>query len=111
MQVKFGEFNAVQNEDIQQINPDEIAGYLIKRSPTSHFKFNAYAVNSDGDSLFCAASDLDFEKATSLVDAVNKEYFPVVPSPTEVIFVEIGGESKVYNITSTLRSNVRSATK
>ena len=101
----------MQNEDIQQINPDEIAGYLIKRSPTSHFKFNAYAVNSDGDYLFCAASDLDFEKATSLVDAVNKEYFPVVPSPTEVIFVEIGGESKVYNITSTLRSNVRSATK
>ena len=26
MQVKFGEFNAVQNEDIQQIRPDEIAG-------------------------------------------------------------------------------------
>ncbi len=39
----------MQNEDIQQINPDEIEGYLIKRSPTSHFKFNAYAVNSDGD--------------------------------------------------------------
>ena len=73
----------MQNEDIQQINPDEIAGYLIKRSPTLHFKFNAYAVNSDRDYLFCAASDLDFEKATSLVDAVNKEYFPVVPSPTE----------------------------
>ena len=52
MQVKFGEFNAVQNEDIQQINPDEIAGYILLRSPT------------------------------------------------EVAFVEVGGESKVYNITA-----------
>ena len=101
----------MQNEDIQQIHPDEIAGYVIQRSLASHFKFSVFAVNSDGDYLFCAASDLDFEKATSLVDAVNKEYFPVVPSPTEVAFVEVGGESKVYNITSTLRSNVRSATK
>ena len=101
----------MNNEDIQQINPDEIAGYVIQRSLASHFKFSVFAVNSDGDYLFCAESDLDFEKATSLVDAVNKEYFPVVPSPTEVAFVEVGGESKVYNITSTLRSNVRSATK
>ena len=99
MQVKFGEFNAVQNEDIQQIRPDEIAGYVIQRSPASHFKFSVFAVNSDGDYLFCAASDLDFEKATSLVDAVNKEYFPVVPSPTEATFIEVGGIYKVYNIT------------
>ena len=90
----------MQNEDIQQIHPDEIAGYIVQRSPASHFKFNAYAVNSNGDYLFCAASDLEFEKATALVDAVNKEYFPVVPTPTEVAFVEIGGESKVYNITT-----------
>ena len=84
----------MQNEETIQINPIEIAGYIIQRSPASHFKFSVFAVNSDGDYLFCAASDLDFEKATSLVDAVNKEYFPVVA------FVEIGGESKVYNITT-----------
>ena len=97
MQVKFGEFNAMQNEDIQQINPDEIAGYIIQRSPTSHFKFNAYAVNSDGDYLFCAASDLDFEKATSLVDAVNKEYFPVVPSPTELVTIQLENEQRIFS--------------
>ena len=100
MQVKFGEFKAMQNEDIQQINPDEIAGYVIHRSPASHFKFNVFAVDSDGDYIFCAASDLSLEEAQQKVDAVNKEYFPVVPSPTEVAFVEIGGESKVYNITT-----------
>ena len=98
MQVKFGEFNAVQNEDIQQIHPDEIAGYLIKRSPTSHFKFNAYAVNSDGDYLFCAASDLDFEKATSLVDAVNKEYFPVVPTETELVEIQLAEEKRIFKV-------------
>ena len=111
MQVKFGEFNAVQNEDIQQINPDEIAGYILLRSPTDKFKFNVYATDRDNELLFCAASDLDFEKASAWVEAINKEFYPVVESPTEVAFVEVGGESKVYNITSTLRSNVRSATK
>ena len=98
MQVKFGEFNAMQNEDIQQINPDEIAGYVIQRSPTSHFKFNAYAVNSDGDYLFCAASDLDFEKATSLVDAVNKEYFPVLPTETELIEIQLAEEKRIFKV-------------
>ena len=100
MQVKFGEFNAVQNEETIQINPDEIAGYILLRSPTDKFKFNCYAVDKEGDLLFCAASDLDFEKASACIEAINKEFYPVVPSPTEVVFVEIGGESKVYNITA-----------
>ena len=99
MQVKFGEFDAVQNEDIQQINPDEIAGYLIKRSPTNKALFNVFAVDDNYEPLFCVECDLSLEEAQQKVDAVNKEYFPVVPSPTEVAFVEIGGESKVYNIT------------
>ena len=101
MQVKFGEFNAVQNEDIQQIHPDEIAGYILFRSPTDKFKFNCYAVDKEGELLFCAASDLDFEKASTWIEALNKEFYPVVPSPTETAFIEIGGESKVYNITTT----------
>ena len=87
----------MKNEDIQQIHPDEIAGYIIQRSPASHFKFSVFAVNSDGDYLFCAASDLDFEKATSLVDAVNKEYFPVVPSPTELVTIQLENEQRIFS--------------
>lgn len=83
-----------------QIPPEQIAGYVFKRSPASHFKFNCYAVDSDGDLLFCLASDLDFEKASSWVDALNREYYPEVQSPTEVAFVQVGGIEKVYNITS-----------
>ena len=97
--------------DTIELDPSLIAGYILLRSPTDKFKFNCYAVDRDNDLLFCAASDLDFEKASAWVEAINKEFYPVVPSPTEVAFVEVGGESKVYNITSTLRSNVRSATK
>ena len=97
MQEKFGEFNAMQNEDIQQINPDEIAGYILSRSPTDKFKFNCYAVNSDGDYLFCEASDLDFEKAAALIDAVNKEYYPVVPSPTELVTIQLENEQRIFS--------------
>ena len=87
----------MQNEDIQQINPDEIAGYIIQRSPASHFKFSVFAVNSDGNYLFCAASDLELEKATALVDAVNKEYFPVVPSPTELVTIQLENEQRIFS--------------
>ena len=87
----------MQNEDIQQIHPDEIAGYIIQRSPASHFKFSVFAVDSDGDYLFCAASDLEFEKATALVDAVNKEYFPVVPSPTELVTIQLENEQRIFS--------------
>ena len=87
----------MQNEDIQQIHPDEITGYIIQRSPASHFKFSVFAVDSDGDYLFCAASDLDFEKATAIVDAVNKEYFPVTPSPTELVTIQLENEQRIFS--------------
>ena len=86
--------------DTINIDPAQIAGYILLRSPTDKFKFNCYAVDKEGELLFCADSDLDFEKASALLEAINKEFYPVVPSPTEVAFVEIGGESKVYNITT-----------
>ena len=91
---------ADSNETIQ-IPPELIAGYIIQRSPTDKFKFNVLAVDNEGDLLFCVASDLPFEKASAMVEVVNQEHFPAVPSPTEAVFVEIGGESKVYNITAT----------
>ena len=87
-------------EDEIQVDPSLIAGYILLRSPTDKFKFNCYAVDKEDELLFCAASDLDFDKASAWVEAINKEFYPVVPSPTEVAFVEIGGESKVYNITT-----------
>ena len=87
-------------EDEIQVDPSLIAGYILLRSPTDKFKYNVYATDKEDELLFCAASDLDFEKASAWVEAINKEFYPVVESPTETVFVEIGGISKVYNITS-----------
>jgi len=102
--MKFNSLNHQQNltvsDETEVIPSDLVAGYIIQRSPTDKFKYNIYAVDSDGDLLFCAASDLTFEKASAMVEAVNQEYYPAVPSPTEAVFIEIGGESKVYNITA-----------
>lgn len=108
MQVKFGEFNAVQvksegfdvmqNEDIQQIHPDEIAGYLIKRSPTNKALFNVFAVDDNYEPLFCVESDLSLEEAQQKVDAVNKEYFPVVPTETELVEIQLAEEKRIFKV-------------
>ena len=102
--MKFNSLNRQQNfadsNETEVIPSELIAGYIIQRSPTDKFKYNIYAVDSDGYILFCEASDLTFEKASAMVEVVNQEYYPAVPTPTEAVFIEIGGESKVYNITS-----------
>jgi hypothetical protein len=97
MQVKFGEFNVMQNEDIQQINPDEIAGYVIQRSPASNFLFDVFAVNHEGELLVCVESDLSLEEAQQKVDAVNKEYFPVVPTETELVTIQLENEQRIFS--------------
>ena len=97
MQVKFGEFNAVQNEDIQQISPDEIAGYVIQRSPASNFLFDVFAVNHEGELLVCVESDISLEEAQQKVDAVNKEYFPVVPTETELVTIQLENEQRIFS--------------
>ena len=89
----------MNNEETINIDPAQIASYILLRSPTDKFKFNCYAVDKEDELLFCAASDLDFEKASAWVEAINKEFYPVVPSPTEATFIEVGGIYKVYNIT------------
>lgn len=82
------------------VNPDEIAGYIIRRSPTSQLRFDVFGVDSKDELLFCAASDMNAETAMCLVDAFNREHYPYVPTPTEAVFIEVGGVEKVYNITT-----------
>ena len=88
----------MNNEDIQQIRPDEIAGYILLRSPTDKFKCNVYATDKDNDLLFCAASDLDFEKASAWVEAINKEFYPVVPTETELVEIQLAEEKRIFKI-------------
>ena len=88
----------MNNEETINIDPAQIAGYILLRSPTDQFKFNCYAVDSEGDYLFCAASDLDFEKATALIDAVNKEYYPVLPTETELVEIQLAEEKRIFKV-------------
>ena len=88
----------MKNEDIQQINPDEIAGYLIKRSPTNKALFNVFAVDDNYEPLFCVENDLSLEEAQQKVDAVNKEYFPVVPTETELVEIQLAEEKRIFKV-------------
>lgn len=90
----------MQDEKIEYVQEDDVVGYAIQRSFTDKNLFDVFAVDSNGDFLFCADANLSFEKASALVDAVNQEHFPYVPTPTETVFVKIGGTEKVYNITA-----------
>lgn len=89
--------NLIDSDETIQIPPELITGYILLRSPTDRFKFNVYATDSDGYLLFCAASDLTFEKASAMVEVVNQEHFPIVPSPTELVEVEIANEKRIFN--------------
>ena len=88
----------MNNEDIQQIHPDEIAGYLIKRSPTNKALFNVFAVDDNYEPLFCVENDLSLEEAQQKVDAVNKEYFPVVPTETELVEIQLAEEKCIFKV-------------
>lgn len=101
--IQYVDFNEVSAYDTDQINPDDIAGYIIRRSPTSRLLFNVFGVNSKDELLFCAASDLSAEKAMAFVESLNEEYYPYVLTPTEAAFIQVGGVEKVYNITSTTK--------
>ena len=88
----------MQNEDIQQIHPDEITGYVIQRSPASNFLFDVFAVNHEGELLVCVECDLSLEEAQQKVDAVNKEYFPVVPTETELVEIQLAEEKRIFKV-------------
>lgn len=92
----------ISNENTQnievQISPEEIAGYIMLRSLSDRNKFNIFAVNSKDELLFAAATDLDFEKASALVEAINGEHYPHVLSPTELVEVELAGEKRIFSV-------------
>lgn len=84
--------------DTVELDPSLIAGYILLRSPTDKFKFNCYAVDKEDELLFCAASDLDFEKASAWVEAVNKEFYPVMPTETELVEIQLAEEKRIFSV-------------
>ena len=83
--------------EIKQISPELIAGYVLMRSLSSKNLYNVFVVDSDGSILFAAATDLTFEKAQAMVEVINNEYYPYVPTPTEAIEVDLAGQKRYFN--------------
>lgn len=88
----------MNNEETINIDPAQIAGYVLLRSPTDKFKFNCYAVDKEDELLFCAASDLDFDKASAWVEAINKEFYPVLPTETELVEIQLAEEKRIFSV-------------
>ena len=80
------------------IPEERIAGYIMLRSPTDKFKYNVLAVDANEELLFAAATDLSFEQASAMVDAINQEYYPVVPTPTEIVELELVGQNRIFKV-------------
>jgi len=57
-------------EEIEIIN-DAIAGYTLRRSLSSPRLLDVVAMNAKGEMLTVVESDVDFDKAMQLVEALN----------------------------------------
>ena len=88
----------IMNAETININPSLISGYVLLRSPTDKFKFNVYATDKEDELLFCAASDLDFDKASAWVEAINKEFYPVMPTETEIVEIQLAEEKRIFKV-------------
>ncbi len=88
----------MNNEETINIDPAQIAGYILLRSRVDKFKFNCYAVDKEDVILFCAASGLDFEEASTWAEAINKEYYPVLPTETELVEIQLAEEKRIFKV-------------
>ena len=77
--------------DTIELDPSLIAGYILLRSPTDKFKFNCYAVDKEDELLF-------FEKASAWVEAINKEFYPVMPTETEIVEIQLAEEKRIFKV-------------
>lgn len=57
-------------EQIEIIN-ERIAGYTLRRSVSSPRLLDVVAMNDKAEMLAVVESDMDFDKASALVDALN----------------------------------------
>lgn len=57
-------------EEIEIVN-DAIAGYTLRRSLSSPRLLDVVAINAKGEMLTVVESDVDFDKAMQLVEALN----------------------------------------
>lgn len=84
------------NHDLPSISEDEVAGFTIKRSLEDISLFDVFAVDKEGNMLYCAEVDLDFDTASACVEAANST-FPVEPTILELVEIEMNGDKRIFN--------------
>lgn len=79
------------------INPEDIKGFRVVRSPVNNLKYNVYAVDEYGVLLVVIATDKSFEDATAMTQALNTSYDEVpLPVIYETVEVEMKDGSKRF---------------
>jgi hypothetical protein len=86
------------NQDLPSISEDEVAGFTISRSLDNKMEFDVFAVDKNGQVLYVADINLDFDTATAYVEAANST-FPVEPTILELVEIEMNGDKRFFNAT------------
>lgn len=68
-------WNAVNYDylNIEELNPMQISGYTIRRSPTDYKLFNVYAVDEHDNLLYTASTDVDADQAIEDCEQLTKD--------------------------------------
>ncbi len=62
-----------EQEEIVSVDASKIKEYVMTRSPADRKLFCVYAIDNEGDLLYAAAVDVDFETAAQDVEQLNSD--------------------------------------
>ncbi len=82
--------------NLSYIDPSEVAGFTLSRSLDNNLEFDVFAVDKNGQVLYVADINLDFDTATAWVEAANST-FPVQPTILELVEIEMNGDKRFFN--------------
>ncbi len=86
----------LQTEEIQNINPEDIAGYRLVRSFFNNKLFSVFAMSHSGERLVCVSCDKDFEEASYLVETLNAPYELMLQDQTEIVEVQVNNTPRIF---------------
>lgn len=82
--------------NLSYIDPSEVAGFTLSRNLDNNLEFDVFAVDKNGQVLYVADINLDFDTATAWVEAANST-FPVEPTILELVEIEMNGDKRFFN--------------
>ena len=81
------------------LNPEDIKGFRVLRSPVSNMLYNVYAVDDLGVSLAVVCADKSLEEATEIAQILNTPYDEVEVIQHEIREVQMqDGSTRLYQV-------------